>query len=206
MEISAAVIALLAFFATFWQAWIARDAEKRSLRAYVSSDDPGVFAVTNSAGAIVEWKLLPKWADHGSTPTRNLTFTLHCIAVRKDTGELSAETTEPTNPANQRNISPGHPVGAGICSVTAVQLAANIKSGLLNGARSTVDYSDVFGEHHHSEQCFTVEFLADPLRNTDPLRTIGPCDRNCEDEECKPIPRALPHQPPRWAWDAFMAG
>lgn len=73
--------------------------------------------------------------------------------------------------------------------MTANQLAGTA-AGTLHGARSTVDYLDVFGEPHHSEQCFTVEFLVDPLVNANALREIGSCDRNCQDEECLPAPAA----------------
>jgi hypothetical protein len=144
------LVAVLALFATGWQGFIARDAERRSPRAYVTSDEPLVTSITNSAGAVVEWKLLPKWADHGVTPTRNLTFVLHCISVLKATGALFGDT--PT-PASSRDI-----------------------------------HFDVFGEPHHSEQCFTVEFLNDPLSVADAKRTIGACERNCEDEECQTVP------------------
>jgi hypothetical protein len=135
-------VAFLAFLVTWWQGSVARDAEKRSLRAYVTYDDPLVTSVTNSAGAVVEWKIMPKWANHGGTPTRNLTFVLHCISVLKDTGVITSETTEHTTP---RDISPGSPIGTGLCSLRADQIAANIATGILHGARSTVDYFDVFG-------------------------------------------------------------
>jgi hypothetical protein len=180
------LVAVLALAVACWQGWTAWDAERRSLRAYVTSDDPLVTSVTNSAGAIVEWKILPRWADHGKTPTRNLTFIQHCIAVHKDTGDIIAE-TKTTLPATPRHISPDHPVGTGLCSLTADQVAANFATGILNGARSTVDYFDVFGQPHHSEQCFTVEFLDDPLSNRDAKRVIGSCERNCEDEECQTV-------------------
>lgn len=197
VEISAAVIALLAFFATFWQAWIARDAEKRSLRAYVSSDEPVVQGTPDPAGTIVSWEIVPKWANHGSTPTRNAIVTLQCLSISAE-GNISAEATKAA--PRPRNISPAHPIAPGSCVLTAAQLAVSIKGGIRQGARSTVDYLDVFGEHHHSEQCFTVEFLGDPARNADPLRATVQCERNCEDEECKSIiPSAPPHKPPRWA-------
>jgi hypothetical protein len=179
------LVAVLALFATWWQGWTAWDAEKRSLRAYVTSDEPLVTSVTNSVGAVVEWKILPKWANQGKTPTRNLTFVLHCISVLKDTGALFGDTRMP---ASSRDISPGHPVGTGSCSLPADQLAANIATGILNGARSIVDYFDVFGQPHHSEQCFTVEFLNDPVHVADAKRLIGLCERNCEDEECQTVP------------------
>ena len=178
-------VAFSVFLATWWQASIARDAEKRSLRAYVAYDEPLVTSVPNSAGAIVEWKFFPRWANHGSTPTRNLTFVLHCISVLKETRASIGETV---SPASSRDISPGFPLGAGSCSHPASQLAADLTAGILHGARSTVDYLDVFGEAHHSEQCFTVEFLADPQLNANALREIGSCERNCQDEECTPAP------------------
>ena len=44
------VVAVLALLATWWQGSIARDAEKRSLRAYATYDEPLVTSVTNPAG------------------------------------------------------------------------------------------------------------------------------------------------------------
>jgi hypothetical protein len=178
------LVAVLALAVACWQGWTAWDAERRSLRAYVTSDEPLVTSVTNPAGAIVGWKIIPKWADHGKTPTRSLTFIHHCIAVHKVTGDIIVETTAPATP---RDISPDHPVGAGLCSLTADQVAVNFATGILNWVRSTVDYFDVFGQPHHSEQCFTVEFLEDPLRYIDAKRIIGACERNCEDEECPAV-------------------
>jgi hypothetical protein len=168
---------------TGYQAWVARDTEKRQLRAYVSRDEPEIFPLADASGGVLEWKILPKWANHGGTPTRNLTVTLRCIAVRKDTGAIFDETEQPPS-QSQRIIPPTQATGGGICSLTASQITANIKNGLLNGARSTVDYFDVFGEPHHSEQCFTVEFLRDPIQNADvATRAINTCERNCEDGE-----------------------
>ena len=197
------LIAVLALFATGWQGWTARDAERRSLRAYVTYDDPLVTSVTNSAGAVVEWKIMPKWANHGGTPTRNLTFVLHCISVLKDTGALIGDTT---TPPSSRDISPGSPIGTGLCSLRADQIAANSATGILNGARSTVDYFDVFGEPHHSEQCFTVEFLNDPLHVADAKRTIGFCEHNCEDEECQAAPAPAARHPLRDLRDQLLGG
>jgi hypothetical protein len=179
------VVAVLALFATWWQGWTAWDTERRSLRAYVTYDDPLVTSVTNSAGAIVEWKILPKWANHGGTPTRNLISELHCISARKDTLAIIGESKQSSAP---RDLSPGSPIGAGFCSSPADQLAADGVAGILHGARSTADYFDVFGEPHHSEQCFVVDFLIDPLHFADAKRTINQCERNCEDEECQTAP------------------
>ena len=170
-------VAVLALFATGWQGWIARDAEKRSLRAYVSADEPEVHpTTTSSAGTFVAWIIIPKWANHGSTPTRNSIVTTQCIAT---SAEGATSTTGPATP-RPRDISPGHPIASDGCALTADQ-----RAGSLIGGRSTVDYWDVFGEHHHSEQCVTIEFIGDPSHNPDPLRVTHACEPNCEDEECE---------------------
>jgi hypothetical protein len=132
---------------TGYQAWVARDTEKRQLRAYVSRDEPEIFPLPDASG----WKILPKWANHGGTPTRNLTVALRCISVHKDTGATSGESGE--QPPSQRIISATQTTSGGACSLSASQVNANFKNGLLNGARSTVEYFDVFGQSHHSEQC-----------------------------------------------------
>ena len=184
LAVTAIVVSVLALAATGWQGWVARDAEKRSLRAYVSADEPEVRpTTTSSAGTFVAWTIIPKWANHGSTPTRNSIVTTQCIAISAQ-GAISTAPTALAIP-RPRNISPGHPIASDACPPTADQLADSIKNGSLNGGRSTVDYWDVFGEHHHSEQSFTIGFIGDPSHSPDPLRATHPCERNCEDEECE---------------------
>jgi hypothetical protein len=181
-SIISVAIASGALVATWWQGSVAWDTEKRSLRAYVSSDEPGLQPVSDAAGT---WSIIPKWANHGNTPTRNAIVTLECLSV-------SAEGTITilTSPGAQkpREISPGHPISPGVCDLTAAWLAFNTSKGIRYGARSTVDYLDIFGEAHHSEQCFTVLWQA-------PTYAIPlPCERNCEDEECKTVPAPTPRR------------
>jgi hypothetical protein len=77
------LVAVLALLATWWQGLIARDAEKRSLRAYATSDGLQVHAVPNPAGiGIAAMKILANWANHGGTPTRKAIVTTQCLSCR----------------------------------------------------------------------------------------------------------------------------
>lgn len=193
-ELSAVAIAIFAFVATAWQAWIARDAEKRSLRAYVSYDDPLVTPVTDTNGVIAEWKLSPEWVNHCSTPTRGLTSSIQCVTVRKDTYAIVLASSATLSPLE---IAPTRKEYSGICSVTTSDIESRLKIGITNGIKSSVDYCDVFGERHHSEQCVTIDFNGDPKHNLKSQRSINFCGRNCEDEECERIvSSAPPHNPP----------
>jgi hypothetical protein len=167
------------------QVQIAKDTEKRQLRAYVSAQEPIVKPKSKLTGEDTTWIIIPKWNNSGDTQTRFLSSRLKCVAIDKKTGKLvtAGELSDPTT----RDIGPKSSSGTGNCVSTYLQIGSNQSIGLLSGIYSIVTYYDIFGDIHRSEQCYTVEFTGDPsIANEEAQRFIGTCDfRNCEDEECK---------------------
>jgi hypothetical protein len=70
LEITAVVIAVLAFLAAAWQGYIANDTEKRQLRAYVGVHQNGLMGLENSDPIGVGFDFI----NHGQTPAQKFHF------------------------------------------------------------------------------------------------------------------------------------
>jgi hypothetical protein len=128
---------------------ISRDAEQRDLRAYVTASEVLVAPTTNKNGGDLMWMIMPKWQNAGRTPTRWLRGYVRCVYF-----DVSGKMTE-TNPGptGTHDIGPTQIAGVGACNIAPANIISKQAAGLINGAWSTLHYTDVFGKPHVSQQC-----------------------------------------------------
>lgn len=161
----------------------AGDTEKRQLRAYISASEVHVFPTTDKNGGNLHWWIFAMWQNSGQTPTRRLSFTTDCITIREDDPVRVVDRSIASE--GNRDAPPKAALSAGSCSLSTSQIVKQLSQGLVGGIRSTVEYYDIFGDWHQSQQCTTVKFIGDYMvANPDVQRVIGICSKNCEDEEC----------------------
>jgi hypothetical protein len=172
-----------------WQAWVARDTEIVSSRAFVISNAFQYITYQEPSDTGRTWLAFPLIENTGNTQTRNLTtFTQ---------GTIGSPTDFPWNdPAKQRPRA--HrligPKGSAIAQKLGADPAGfnQLQMGPRLGAAGIIRYRDIFGGWHLTEYCYVAQpvthlnFQTFPANQ--PIRAEGQLceDHNCADDECGP--------------------
>ncbi len=161
VEKFAVAFAALAFFASAWQGWVARDSEKRQLRAYVYAI-PSVSNFAVGQSAIVQITL----KNGGLTPAYNPSFAMGYEIAPDSVAKLPADI------GNELPIPTFTPDGTGqfiyqehILEETLPSIFGKpITQAQFNAvvvAKTSqiyiwgrVNYLDAFGHHWHTNYCF----------------------------------------------------
>ncbi len=166
---------------------VQRDTEERDLRAYVTAGETKIIPTTNSQDGDLHWVMTPEWKNVGNTPTRSAKVSIQCFTI-----DAAGKTIDEHAPSSRyRDLGPDKTGLAGGCTLTPKEMLSNKAAGKKNAVYSAVDYKDVFGTDHHSEQCVVLTPISD-ADVADPAfqHTFSLCaDRNCEDEECETVHR-----------------
>ena len=155
-------VAVLAVIATAWQAYVANDSEKRSLRAYMGLHAPadGQIVSNFAPPARASFHLIPK--NHGQTPayfaTQEIGSGVYSYPLPKT---FAYPIEEVATLPNRLTIFPGDLDSAGINStwnrpLTADEFAS-IKDASTNRLYTwgTIKYKDAFGYWHYTNFCWS---------------------------------------------------
>ena len=161
-----------------WQASVANDSEKRSLRPYVNISADAVIP----PGANPAWRFPLSADNNGDTQTDRAQSEVWC--VREDFPADDPMAGAPTVKV-KRFFGPKQHIGIGYCAFTAEQMnAAAAGRGVLFVAARIV-YFDRFDKTtpHTTEFCQRLENIK--LNASPPAMDSETCDsHNCADDEC----------------------
>lgn len=183
LDLLAVGLSVCAFIASAGQGWVARDTEKRSLRAYASVDPAPVkdFAenVAPKAGVRVTIK--------GQTPAYDLTVVTNIAALPYPASQEARAAAAPSPPAEITTsmLAPGQTVD----EIVALAYAPNPSQfALIKEAKKArlyvwgeVHYQDAFKMKWHNKFCFSYE-LTQPDSSSFEVCQTGSCaDYQCDE-------------------------
>jgi hypothetical protein len=126
------------------------------------------------------------WENSGNSPTRRLTFDLHCPEAQESVVQNPTQLPGRSSGPVHKLLGPKQSIFAGVCGYSVAQLNLVRDNGYHLYIVSTADYFDIFEEHHRTEACFEVINLNGNFEDlqTVPKNDFIGCGRNCADEEC----------------------
>jgi hypothetical protein len=156
LDLVAIVIAVFAFSAAAWQGWVARDTEKRSLRAYVGTADIKITENPSQITLGVE--------NHGQTPARHVKVFSSWHVVQKGQSlpkDFSFPDLDecPDSLKSETALYPKVPLPAvtetGNCPLVLGKMALAVSGHSTLYLYGHVDYEDVFDNPHTTTFCLT---------------------------------------------------
>jgi hypothetical protein len=184
LALIAAIGGILAAAFSFWQAWIAKDTEIATNRAYVHSTKFQFINYGNKIGGLTQWIVAPIIENTGNTGTHGM-----MISTSGGVGRVDAKWTFEKMVLNPAVILPKSEITGTILGMQSDSFTQLEASGQQLIGRGVARYNDVFGYPHLVEFCHiaflpSINWEAFPAGQ--PLRISGiQCpDHNCEDEEC----------------------
>jgi hypothetical protein len=192
--ILAAIAAAVAAGATAWQASVARDTERRQLRAYVFMNGLSVQAMGHQNDEVV-WVPKARWRNSGATPTRDLKI-FSSVGSQYANGPFAAEITS-------------YPLTLGPADEALIRGGAAVPSSRIQSFRATglAVYRDAFGHYRITMACRggglikREDLNAAKLGDTLELDSLSCGEGYCADEDCKPYRDQIGDRAPTSAFD-----
>ncbi len=157
LEITAVVIAVLAFLAAAWQGYIANDSEKRQLRAYVGVEQVGVMGLEDNGPIGVGFNFI----NHGQTPAQqfHLIGIVDLLPYPLPQGYVLADA--PTRPSQDGVIFPNATPPMTGWTWERDEIDAPTRKEIISPkpnreiyTHGVATYDDIFGAHRRTEFCF----------------------------------------------------
>jgi hypothetical protein len=184
------LITALIFAATAWQAYIANDNEKRSLRPYINIS---IGSLYNSApdGSIPVWNLPVNVENNGATQTEHATSEIWCAHEQFSVDNPMEK--ESSGEKINRFFGPHQSGGIGRCSYTPDELRDASNNTLYLFVAARMVYFDTITHHdiHVTEFCARLVNIkgdfSHPISGSSAAMETLICDfHNCADDECPP--------------------
>lgn len=150
------IIAALAFLAAAWQAYVANDTEKRTLRAYVGIHQGAVMGLEDDGPIGVGFYFI----NHGQTPAQKFNFTGTIDVLPYPLRLEYALVSSPKRPKQDGILFPNEtpPLTGWVWERNKID--AGTKKEILSAnpqreiyAHGIATYKDVFGSEWHTELC-----------------------------------------------------